>query len=83
MTEGQIVITGTNGKTVDHITCHKCKNSGQYANKCPMNQNGEGSTKEKKEEVSTHVLYQSHLTSDEDSFNHIPLTTSTAILDHE
>lgn len=29
------LVPGTNGKTVEHITCHKCKKMGHYANKCP------------------------------------------------
>lgn len=32
--EGKL-IPGTNGKTFDHISCHKCKNMGHYADKCP------------------------------------------------
>eukprot|EP00557_Chaetoceros_sp_GSL56_P009876 CAMPEP_0176482364 /NCGR_PEP_ID=MMETSP0200_2-20121128/3334_1 /TAXON_ID=947934 /ORGANISM="Chaetoceros sp., Strain GSL56" /LENGTH=389 /DNA_ID=CAMNT_0017878671 /DNA_START=187 /DNA_END=1356 /DNA_ORIENTATION=+ len=29
-------VAGTNGKIIDNIICHKCKKSGHYANKCPM-----------------------------------------------
>lgn len=39
-TDGELV-PGTNGKTVDHVTCHKCKKIGHYANKCPSNQTEE------------------------------------------
>mmetsp|Transcript_14501 Transcript_14501/g.27283 ORF Transcript_14501/g.27283 Transcript_14501/m.27283 type:complete len:394 (+) Transcript_14501:52-1233(+) len=31
----QKIVPGTNGKTVDHITCHKCKAVGHYATNCP------------------------------------------------
>lgn len=34
-------VAGTNGKVVEHITCHKCKKIGHYANKCPSEQGGE------------------------------------------
>lgn len=37
----QKTVAGTNGKTVDHVICHKCKNIGHYANKCPMSQSEE------------------------------------------
>jgi AAA ATPase containing von Willebrand factor type A (vWA) domain len=75
------LVPGTNGKTVEHITCHKCKKMGHYANKCPSDQGEEGATNPTSEQVSTHVLCQSHQTVGEQSMNHIQLTTSSATLD--
>jgi len=41
-------MAGTNGKVVEHITCHKCKNIGHYANNCPVEE--ESSASEKKDQ---------------------------------
>lgn len=66
---------------MEHITCHKCKKVGHsYANKCPT-----GGPEEKKEgeteQVSTHILSQSHYISDDDHTNHVQLTMSSVTLD--
>jgi Zinc knuckle. len=62
------LVPGTNGKIVEHIICHKCKKMGHYANKCPSDQGEEGASP-MSEQVSTHVLCQSHQTSAEASSN--------------
>jgi hypothetical protein len=54
---------------------------GHWANKCPSNQANESGTNPTNEQVSTHVLCQSHQTSDGETMNHIQLTMSLATLD--
>eukprot|EP00557_Chaetoceros_sp_GSL56_P003666 CAMPEP_0176493026 /NCGR_PEP_ID=MMETSP0200_2-20121128/9337_1 /TAXON_ID=947934 /ORGANISM="Chaetoceros sp., Strain GSL56" /LENGTH=381 /DNA_ID=CAMNT_0017890677 /DNA_START=1878 /DNA_END=3023 /DNA_ORIENTATION=- len=43
----QKIVAGTNGKTIEHITCHKCKSVGHYATNCPSEKSDE---KERKNE---------------------------------
>ena len=81
-TDGEMV-PGTNGKLVEHVTCHKCKKIGHCKNKCPSGQDGSNEENGSDGQVSTHVLYQSHHTSGDHSLNHIQLTMMTATLDRE
>jgi hypothetical protein len=74
---GKEQVAGTDGKIIERITCHKCKNVGHYANKCPQ---AEPEAKAEKEEVSTHILSQSHRISDQDHTDHIQLTSPTVTL---
>mmetsp|Transcript_14525 Transcript_14525/g.27333 ORF Transcript_14525/g.27333 Transcript_14525/m.27333 type:complete len:382 (-) Transcript_14525:219-1364(-) len=43
----QKIVAGTNGKTIEHIMCHKCKSVGHYATNCPSEKSEE---KERKNE---------------------------------
>jgi Zinc knuckle. len=80
-TDGELK-PGTNGKAMDHATCHKCKKVGHYANKCPQAEEEEsGSANDG--QVSTHALFQSHHTSNDQPINHIQLTMTAATLDQE
>lgn len=44
---GKEQVAGTDGKVIERITCHKCKNVGHYANRCPQ---AEPEAKAEKEE---------------------------------